>query len=159
MAVMREALKSFLKILPLGLLLPLVIGAASIKPDDAMSNLGDWAYRLGIQHVPEWLAAPSTDGRVIAGSIILALLYGGYMWGGNILKSVDRSAPTPTALPTSIAATIRQKSDPIVHSPAVKVPQNQERIFIDATPSELMKMCEGRTTSSAAVMLEDCELR
>ena len=49
-------MRDFIKVLPLGLLLPLVIGAASVKPDDAISNISDWAHRFGFEGAAKWLA-------------------------------------------------------------------------------------------------------
>jgi hypothetical protein len=77
--------KNFLKILPLGVVLPLMIGAASVKPEDAISNLAEWAHWLGFHQVPDWLADPSADRKVIFGSIAFALFYSGLIWGGPLL--------------------------------------------------------------------------
>ena len=74
-------MRQFLKVLPLGLGLPVVIGAASVKPEDAASNLAAWAKWLGVQHAPEWLSSPTIDHRVIIGSLILALIYAFVAWG------------------------------------------------------------------------------
>jgi len=38
-----------------------VILAASIKPEDAASNLAAWAHWMGIHNVPEWMSSPSID--------------------------------------------------------------------------------------------------
>jgi hypothetical protein len=48
--------RQILKALPLGLGVPIVIGAASVKPEDAASNLSGWLHIMGIRNVPDWLA-------------------------------------------------------------------------------------------------------
>jgi len=73
-------LKNFLKIAPLGLVLPLMIAAASVKPEDAISNLAEWAHWFGFT-VPDWLADRSTDPKVIVGSLVFAIVYPALMWG------------------------------------------------------------------------------
>jgi hypothetical protein len=73
-------MREIVKVLPLGLLLPLVIGAASVKPDDAISNISDWAQRFGFEGAAKWLANPAADNRVIAGSLGVAALYAFMVW-------------------------------------------------------------------------------
>jgi hypothetical protein len=73
-------MRDSLKILPLGLLLPLVIGAASVKPDDAVSNISAWAHQLGFEAVSRWLSNPAADNRVILGSLGVAALYAFLVW-------------------------------------------------------------------------------
>jgi hypothetical protein len=73
-------MREFVKVLPLGLLLPLVIGAASVKPDDAISNISDWAHRLGFEGAAHWLANPAADNRIIAGSLGVAAIYAFMVW-------------------------------------------------------------------------------
>ena len=73
-------MREFVKVLPLGLLLPLVIGAASVKPDDAISNISYWAHRFGFEGAARWLANPAADNRVIAGSLGVAAIYAFMVW-------------------------------------------------------------------------------
>ena len=73
-------MREWVKALPLGLLLPLAIGAASVKPDDAISNIAEWAKKLGFQNIPEWLANPAVDNRVILGSLGVSALYAFLVW-------------------------------------------------------------------------------
>jgi hypothetical protein len=54
---------------------PLVIAAASVKPEDAASNISAWAHWVGFVDVPAWLSAPSADSKVILGALGLALVY------------------------------------------------------------------------------------
>jgi hypothetical protein len=74
---MRELVKA----LPLGLGLPVLIGVASVKPEDAVSNLAAWAQWLGIHDVPEWLKAPGIDNKVIIGTIVVGIVYAMAVWG------------------------------------------------------------------------------
>jgi hypothetical protein len=75
-----------LKALPLGLGVPIVIGAASVKPEDAASNLSGWLRIMGIRNVPDWLASPSIDRRVIIATIIIAVIYSSIVWGIPYLR-------------------------------------------------------------------------
>jgi hypothetical protein len=72
--------REFVKVLPLGLLLPIVIGAASVKPDDAISNISDWVHRLGFEGASRWLSNPAADNRAIVGSLGVAALYAFLVW-------------------------------------------------------------------------------
>jgi hypothetical protein len=79
-------MRDFIKALPLGLLLPLVIGAASVKPDDAISNIADWAHRLGFSRVPAWVSNPAADNRIILGSFGIAVVYAFLIWTVPVIK-------------------------------------------------------------------------
>lgn len=63
------------KALPLGLGVPLVIGAASIGPEEAASNLSKWVHSLGLHDLPTWLSAKGTDRNAILGAIAFAIVY------------------------------------------------------------------------------------
>ena len=41
-------MRDWIKALPLGLGLPIMIGAASVKPEDAVSNVAAWLHLLGL---------------------------------------------------------------------------------------------------------------
>lgn len=123
-------LKNVLKVLPLGVVLPVVIGAASVKPNDAMSNLSEWAHWLGIHHVPDWLVSPSADKNVIMAYVLFALVYIGFMWRSDILKIFQKKVDLPSP---------RQEEE--ISQP--------ERIFVDTTPAKLMKLYDGRTSFAA----------
>jgi hypothetical protein len=74
-------MREWVKAIPLGLGLPVIIGAASVKPEDAASNLAAWAYLLGFEHVPSWLQNPSADRNVIVGSLAIGAVYAFVVWG------------------------------------------------------------------------------
>jgi hypothetical protein len=78
--------RQILKALPLGLGVPIVIGAASVKPEDAASNLSGWLRIMGIRNVPDWLVSPSIDRRVIIATIIIAVIYSSFVWGIPYLR-------------------------------------------------------------------------
>jgi hypothetical protein len=68
-----------LKTLPVGL--ALMIGAASIGPEDAVSNLSKWSQLLGIQNVPAWLTSKAADHVIIVWSMASAAIYIICVWG------------------------------------------------------------------------------
>lgn len=78
--------REVLKVLPLGLAVPVVIGAASVKPEDAASNLSAWAKLLGLHYVPTWLGNPATDRYAIICAVIFALIYWCLIWGIPLLR-------------------------------------------------------------------------
>lgn len=47
---------------------------AGVSPDDAMSNLGQWASKLGISSIPDWLASRDADYVVVGIGLSLSLL-------------------------------------------------------------------------------------
>jgi len=44
-----HVMRNLLKALPLGLGVPLLIAAASVSPDDAVSNIAKWLRAIGIR--------------------------------------------------------------------------------------------------------------
>jgi hypothetical protein len=90
-------MRDWIKALPLGLGLPAIIGAASVKPEDAVSNLAAWLHFAGVKDVPDWLASPSIDRRVIIGALILAFIYSILVWGiPRFLRSKGRPVSGPS---------------------------------------------------------------
>jgi hypothetical protein len=79
-------MREWVKALPLSLGLPVVIGAASVKPEDAGSNLSAWFKLAGFENIPLWLQSPSIDQRVILVTIILAVIYTAIVWGIPLLR-------------------------------------------------------------------------
>jgi hypothetical protein len=84
-------MRDWIKALPLGLGLPLVIGAASVKPEDAASNVAAWLHATGIEHVPGWLNGPNVDSRVILGSLSLGMIYAFLIWGVPAIRRLDHA--------------------------------------------------------------------
>jgi hypothetical protein len=85
----------------LAALVGLVMWAARVPPDQAVTNLDLWLRRLGVENPPTWLRDRATDRRVRrVASIALLLLLG---WGGAILHSwfQHRVTGTETATPTT----------------------------------------------------------
>jgi hypothetical protein len=57
------------------LVLTLVIGAASIAPEDAASNLSKWAHAIGFDRLPAWLVERSADKSVMIISGVALAIY------------------------------------------------------------------------------------
>jgi hypothetical protein len=77
-------MREWVKALPLGLGLP--DRAASVKPEDAASNIAAWLQLLGVEHVPSWLTAPGVDNHVILGSLGVGAIYAFLVWGVPALR-------------------------------------------------------------------------
>lgn len=112
---------SILKALPLGLVVPIVIGAASVKPEDAASNLSGWVRIMGVRNVPDWLAAPSIDKRVIIATIIIAVIYSSVIWGipyfrkyriGKDTTELSKKTKEPTSVPSLLSLFINDLQPP-----------------------------------------------
>jgi hypothetical protein len=104
-----STLREWIKALPLTVGLPIVIGAASVKPEDAASNIAAWLQVAGFEHIPNWLASPNIDNRVIFGSLVVSTVYAFLIWGVPAIRrqSVPIPVPTPQPEPTPSAKTIR----------------------------------------------------
>jgi hypothetical protein len=64
------------KSLPVAVGLPLMIGAASVGPEDAASNVSKWAKALGLTHAsPAWLADRTADNWLLIAALSLAVIY------------------------------------------------------------------------------------
>ncbi|MCP3444859.1 hypothetical protein [Bradyrhizobium sp. CCGUVB14] len=74
-------MREWIKALPLGLGLPVLIGAASVKPEDAASNIAAWAEIFGFHNLPHWLTSPNADLHVIAATCFAAAVYSFAAWG------------------------------------------------------------------------------
>jgi hypothetical protein len=74
-------MREWIKALPVSVGLPVVMGAASVKPEDAASNVAAWIEFLGFHNVPHWLTNPNADQHVIAGACVAAALYSFALWG------------------------------------------------------------------------------
>lgn len=85
-------MRDYIKALPLGLLLPLVIGAGSVKPDDLISNYAGWAHKLGISQVPDWMSNPGADNRIILSSFVLGIGYAFLIW---TVPAIRKNRATP----------------------------------------------------------------
>jgi hypothetical protein len=97
-------MREWLQALPLGLGLPTVIGAASVKPEDAASNLAAWAHFFGFEHTPVWLSNPAIDHRAIIGSVAVGVAYAFIAWGIPAIRRRRASAATEQAPPFSEVA-------------------------------------------------------
>ena len=74
-------LRDFFKALPGAVGVPVVIGAVSVGPDDAASNLSKWAHWLGIHRLPGWLIDHAADRWAIMGALLFAVVYPCLVWG------------------------------------------------------------------------------
>jgi hypothetical protein len=105
-------MRDWIKALPLGLGLPVVIGAASVKPEDAASNVGAWLHLLGFEHLPAWLLSPGIDNRIIVGSVSVGAIYAFLIWGVPALRqrgtSTDRIAAENVSPPGPTTQTVRR---------------------------------------------------
>lgn len=79
-------LRSLLKWLPGAIAVPIVIGAASIGPDQAVSNISKWVQLIGISELPSWLIAQSADQWTIIGALSFAALYSVAVWIVSVLR-------------------------------------------------------------------------
>jgi hypothetical protein len=76
--------------------LPMVIGAASVKPEDAASNVAAWLHLIGIVHLPAWLSAPGADNRIIFGSLGIGTVYAFLVWGVPALRAKKERLTEPS---------------------------------------------------------------
>ena len=93
-------MRDWLKALPLGLGLPIVIGAASVKPEDAASNIAAWLHWMGVEHVPSWLSSPGIDNRIIEGALGIGAIYAFLIWGCPQLNAWARLDAIKSTLAT-----------------------------------------------------------
>jgi hypothetical protein len=76
-----KSMWNFIKALPIAVGLPLVIGAASIGPEDAASNISKWALWFGVPDIPAWLTYEAIDTRAVIGAFTLSAVYATAVWG------------------------------------------------------------------------------
>jgi hypothetical protein len=90
---MRSSLSQILKALPLGVALPIMIAVSSVKPEDAASNLSAWGHWLGIHNIPDWLANPALDRKVLYGTLLTSAVYAFVIWGLPQLRRNSQQQP------------------------------------------------------------------
>jgi hypothetical protein len=95
-------MRQWIKAIPLGIGLPIVIGAASVKPQDAASNLLAWAHWLGIEQTPGWLSDPAVDRWAIAGALTLGATYTFMIWGVPAIRRMLGRKPKDVSSETSL---------------------------------------------------------
>lgn len=66
---------SVLKVLPLGVILPMLIFFASVGPDDVAKNYAGWARKFGLTDFANTLAIYATGPRVFWGVIVVTVVY------------------------------------------------------------------------------------
>lgn len=69
-----------IKSFPIAVGLPLVIGAASVGPDDAASNLSKWVNQLGFETLPSWLTEKAADHQVTTLAFLMSIIYAIFVW-------------------------------------------------------------------------------
>ena len=72
-------MRAALKWIP-GAILALIIGAASVGPEAAVSNLSKWASMLGVHDLPTWLITKAIDRTAIISSTALLVVYVIVVW-------------------------------------------------------------------------------
>jgi hypothetical protein len=77
----------FRKAIPLGVVLTIVIGLASVKPQDAASNISAWLDLAGIHNAPQWIAGLHGDRHVIIMAAVFAAIYAAIFWGLEPFKN------------------------------------------------------------------------
>lgn len=114
MVGMGPTIRNILKAVPLGVVLPGALAMMAVSPDDAMSNIAKWLHAVGIHQVPEWLAGNLGDSRFLGISIILSIIYAGFVWGAvprwRGRRQPDRVPPSPPS--SSQAASPTERSVP-----------------------------------------------
>lgn len=70
---MQKGIRSAVRAGP-GVVLALLVGAASLSPSDATSSLAGW-WKLTGRTPPEWLNNPTIDGQVVAVGVALFVLW------------------------------------------------------------------------------------
>jgi hypothetical protein len=67
------------KFLPI-VVLALLIGTTFVGPNDAASNLSNWAHRLGFDSLPTWFTEKTADNKLIVFAVVAALIYVFFVW-------------------------------------------------------------------------------
>jgi hypothetical protein len=99
--------RELLKTIPLGIVVPFTIMAASVSPEDAGSNFSKWLHWIGVHDLPYWVMPKITDDYVVVGAILLSVAYGLIVWGlipyiqrhdktstGQLLRKTSHRAPS-----------------------------------------------------------------
>jgi hypothetical protein len=137
-------MRAWVKAIPLGVALPVAIMVASVKPEDAASNVSAWVQFVGFEHVPSWLNAPGIDTKVFWGAVVAAGIYALVAWGPPIIKP-KKSKDEVLAPPKSLAIF----SDPVPEdyqepdqSPPAPYMDSKGRVVVGVSPKFLTSLYE-----------------
>jgi hypothetical protein len=75
--------KQLLKAIPVvvaGVGVRVLIFAMSVPPDQAGTNLGKWLEKIGVSHIPNWIANPPPVHLIIEYSLAFVLVYSIGVW-------------------------------------------------------------------------------
>jgi hypothetical protein len=72
---LREYRWTILRVLPLGVLLPVTLFLGSVGPDDFAKNYASWARTWGLTDWAEWLSLYATGPRVFWGAALVSSVY------------------------------------------------------------------------------------
>jgi hypothetical protein len=64
----------------------MLIGTASVSPEDAASNIAKWVDKVGIHDLSSWLPAAAANRQVVYVGIAAAFFYAFVVWGIPALK-------------------------------------------------------------------------
>jgi hypothetical protein len=134
-------MREWVKAVPLGLGVPVVIGAASVKPEEAASNLAAWAHFLGVHDVPPWLKGPGVDGKVIAGTAVVSAVYAFLVWGIPAIRH-HTHVPAQPEPQTRIPATA---TNPAIEPQPARSREEDDKTILGITAQYLMSLYDAHT--------------
>jgi hypothetical protein len=74
---------SWIKALPLGIGVPLVVLIVSVPPDEITSNVSKWAAKIGIAHLPIWVSNQSFDQQFIVATLAVLFVYACFVYASG----------------------------------------------------------------------------
>lgn len=77
--------------------MPVVIGVASIGPDQAVSNISKWIHWVGVTKSPPWLTMQSADVWAIVAAVVFSVVYTAAVWAISKRTHKARVANKPPA--------------------------------------------------------------
>jgi hypothetical protein len=110
-------LRHVVSALPFGVLITIAIGAASIGPEDAGSNLSKWAHWLVSHALPgEYVVRPDDYRTVAILAAVLSVIYAARFWGLPYLRSFSDKIPIEEAARLAYEAAERANALDLVDS-------------------------------------------
>ena len=133
---MRKGLWELLKVLPLGLILPVVLTASAVGPDDVASNISKWAAKIGIQNLPTWVTATAFDRRAQIISTAICALYAFLVWGVPHLRRKRHDEHEAISIPEACRYIYQESRWAFTAEPDVA-----DRLWLPS-PAELLEAAE-----------------
>ena len=101
---LRKHASTVIRVVPLGVVLPMIFFLGSVGPDDFARNYAGWARKWGLTDWAEWLAQYATGPRVFWTVVLFSGVYLAIVFGLPALIERTKKNVAAVIVPVSVTA-------------------------------------------------------